>query len=73
MDLSAFLDFLLAWEHHSTPQGLRYFWAVLDIRRQAYLDMVGRHHTGCTGSLEFSIWARDEAACCVMHALCPSR
>ena len=41
MDLFDFLDFLLAWEHRGTPQGLHYFWAVLDVRRQDYLDRVG--------------------------------
>jgi hypothetical protein len=36
MDLFDFLDFLLAWEHRGTPQGLRYFWAVLDVHRRGY-------------------------------------
>jgi hypothetical protein len=40
MDLVDFLDFLLAWEHRGTPQGLRYFWAVLDAHRRGYLDKV---------------------------------
>jgi hypothetical protein len=40
MDLFDFLDFLLAWEHRGTPQGLRYFWAVLDVHRRGNLDRV---------------------------------
>jgi hypothetical protein len=40
MDLFDFLDFLLAWEHRGTPQGLRYCWAVLDVHRRGYLDKV---------------------------------
>jgi hypothetical protein len=29
-----FLDLLLARDHHSTQQGLRYFWVVLDVQRR---------------------------------------
>ena len=41
MDLSAFLDFLLAWENRDTPQAAKYFFKVLDIRGQGYLTQVG--------------------------------
>ena len=40
MDLSAFLDFLLAWENRDTPQAAKYFFKVLDIRGQGYLTQV---------------------------------
>ena len=41
MDMSAFLDFLLAWENRETPQAAKYFFKVLDIRGQGYLTQVG--------------------------------
>lgn len=37
LGLVDFLDFLLAWEHRGTPQGLRYFWPVLDLQRRGHL------------------------------------
>lgn len=40
MDLIGFLDFLLAWEHRGTAQGLRYFWPVLDLQSRKHLDRV---------------------------------
>ena len=41
MDISAFLDFLLAWENRETPQAAKYFFKVLDIRGKGYLTQVG--------------------------------
>ena len=51
MDLSAFLDFLLAWENRDTPQAAKYFFKVLDIRGQGYLTQVGgiRSSSVCAG------------------------
>ncbi len=40
MDLVAFLDFLLAWEHRGTSPALRYFWPVLDLRHRGHVDRV---------------------------------
>merc|ERR1719191_1991315 len=38
MDYKTFLDFVLAMENKNTRQALQYFWKVIDIRHQGYLD-----------------------------------
>jgi len=34
MDLTAFVDFVLAWDHRSHPAALKYFFAIYDIQKQ---------------------------------------
>lgn len=38
IDYKSFLDFVLAMQNRSTQQALRYFWKILDIRHQGYID-----------------------------------
>ena len=38
MDYKTFLDFVLAMEFKKTPQALHYFWRLLDIKKEGYLD-----------------------------------
>jgi Ca2+-binding EF-hand superfamily protein len=38
MDYKTFLDFVLAMENKNTRQALQYFWKVIDIRHQGYVD-----------------------------------
>ncbi len=40
MDYKVFLDFTLAMENRNTPQGLRWFFKILDINKSGYLDHV---------------------------------
>lgn len=37
MDYKTFLDFVLAMENKQSPQGLRYFWKILDVNHCGYL------------------------------------
>jgi serine/threonine-protein phosphatase 2A regulatory subunit B'' len=39
MDYKTFLDFTLAMENKSTPQGLRWFFNILDIYKEGYLNV----------------------------------
>lgn len=39
MDYKTFLDFVLAMETKKSPQSLAYFWRLLDIKKQGYLDI----------------------------------
>ncbi|KAL6756056.1 hypothetical protein V8C86DRAFT_2657609 [Haematococcus lacustris] len=34
MDLTAFADFVLAWDHRSHPAAIKYFFPVLDLNNQ---------------------------------------
>ncbi|GFH14139.1 serine/threonine-protein phosphatase 2A regulatory subunit B'' subunit gamma [Haematococcus lacustris] len=34
MDLTAFADFVLAWDHRSHPAAIKYFFPVLDLKNQ---------------------------------------
>jgi Ca2+-binding EF-hand superfamily protein len=38
MDYKTFLDFVLAMENRSTRQALQYFWKLIDIRHQGFID-----------------------------------
>jgi len=38
-DFKAFLDFLLAAQNKDTPQGLAYYWKVLDIDKLGYITL----------------------------------
>lgn len=38
MDYKTYLDFVLALENRREPQGLQYFFRILDVRHQGYLD-----------------------------------
>ena len=38
MDYKTFLDFVLAMEFKNTPQALVYFWRLLDIKKEGFLD-----------------------------------
>merc|ERR1712187_147663 len=38
MDYKTFLDFVLAMENKNTKQAIQYFWKIIDIRHQGYLD-----------------------------------
>lgn len=40
MDFTSFLDFSLAWDHRSTPPGIRYFFPVLDMNGRGYITQV---------------------------------
>jgi serine/threonine-protein phosphatase 2A regulatory subunit B'' len=37
IDFKSFLDFTLAMEHKKTPQGLAYFWRILDVQHRGFL------------------------------------
>lgn len=39
MDYKTYLDFVLAMRNKNCPQGLDYFWKILDIRQQGYLTV----------------------------------
>lgn len=38
MDYKTFLDFVLAMENKNSRQAIQYFWKIIDIRHQGYLD-----------------------------------
>ena len=38
MDFKTYLDLVLAFENLTTPQALAYFWRLLDVKKQGYLD-----------------------------------
>ncbi|XP_040574043.1 serine/threonine-protein phosphatase 2A regulatory subunit B'' subunit gamma isoform X2 [Lepeophtheirus salmonis] len=38
MDYKTYIDFVLAFENRKSPQSLRYFFRILDIKQQGYLD-----------------------------------
>ena len=38
MDYKSFLDFVLAFENKKTPQGLQYFWRILDVYGKGAID-----------------------------------
>lgn len=38
MDYKTFLDFVLAMENKNSRQALQYFWKIIDIRHQGYID-----------------------------------
>ncbi|KAJ9519895.1 hypothetical protein QJQ45_014622, partial [Haematococcus lacustris] len=37
MDLTAFADFVLAWDHRSHPAAIKYFFPVLDLKNQGFV------------------------------------
>ena len=59
MDLTAFVDFVLAWDHRSHPAALKYFFAIYDIQKQvralAGRAKGGNFKRGRAGGL---LWAR---------------
>ena len=44
MDYKTFVDLLLALEYRHTPQALRFFWPLLDVRKQGYIDAWTIHY-----------------------------
>lgn len=40
MDLLAFTDFVLAWDHRSHPAAIKYFFDIFDLKKQGYISPV---------------------------------
>ncbi|GFR48241.1 hypothetical protein Agub_g10103 [Astrephomene gubernaculifera] len=38
MDLLAFTDFVLAWDHRSNPAAIKYFFDIFDLKKQGYIS-----------------------------------
>lgn len=44
MDYKTYLDFVLAMENRHLPQGLAYFWRVLDMEKKGFLTVANLHY-----------------------------
>lgn len=52
MDLIAFTDFVLAWDHRSHPAAIKYFFDIFDLKKQVGWHDHFAHHLAC--SLHFA-------------------
>jgi hypothetical protein len=48
MDLISFTDFVLAWDHRSTPAAIKYFFPIMDLQKKVcWWGQADRSTTEC--------------------------
>jgi hypothetical protein len=74
MDLLAFADFVLAWDHRNQAAAIPYFFKIFDIHHRVRARVVGELGAAVKGILAWPPWTQPSAGCahpCTRHLLSP--